>query len=402
MDEVVVVGAGPAGLCASIALAERGVANTIIAAPHRPAGDRPDTRTAALFNPSIHLLRNLGVWDKVAPDCAAISAIRLIDDTGGLFRAPEVIFEAKEISETVFGFNVPQGPLLSALRQAAEAAPLIRVLESDGVREFTFGGDTVTLHLAEGTTIEAKLAVAADGRNSLARRASKIIVDEKPTGQTAIACTFTHARDHRSVSTEFHRRPGPMTVVPMPGRQSSLVWVERPEVAQRLGNLSDAEFTQALERNLLGLLGSVSELGPRALFPLSHMNASAMAKDRIALIGEAAHAMPPIGAQGLNLSFRDIAVIAELVADAQGSGDDPGSNAVLKAYERARIADARERAFAVGSLNGALLSDLTPVQLARGASLHIINAFAPLRRILMQLGMAPAAPLPGLMQPRTT
>ncbi|MBU1212654.1 MAG: FAD-dependent monooxygenase [Alphaproteobacteria bacterium] len=399
MDEIVVVGAGPAGLCAGLALAQRGVASSIVAAPHRPAGDRPDTRTAALFNPSIQLLRNLGVWDAVAPDCAPLKAIRLIDDTGGLFRAPEVMFEASEIGEPVFGFNVPQGPLMAALRQAADDEPLIRVLESEGVREFTFATDTVTLHLADQSSVEAKLVIAADGRNSLSRRSAGIAVEEKPCGQTALVCTFTHSRDHRSISSEFHRRAGPMTVVPMPGRQSSLVWVERPEVAERLGALSEGEFSQTLERNLLGLLGIVTRTGPRGMFPLSHMTTRTMARNRVALIGEAAHAMPPIGAQGLNLSFRDCAVMAELAAKARRTGDDPGSDAVLQAYDRARLADARERAFAVGSLNGALLSDLGPVQLARGASLHIINAFAPLRRALMHLGMAPAAPLPALMQP---
>lgn len=192
-----------------------------------------------------------------------------------------------------------------------------------------------------------------------------------------------------------------MTVVPMPGRQSSLVWVERPEIAKRLGELSDSAFSKTLERNLAGLLGAIEQVGPRTLFPLSHMTAQAMGKRRIALVGEAAHAMPPIGAQGLNLSLRDVAVIAETTAQAQREGMDPGSDASLKSYEAARISDAKERAFAVGSLNAALRSELIPVQLARGASLHVINAIAPLRRTLMQLGMAPTGPLPLLMQPRT-
>ncbi len=400
MEDVVVVGAGPAGLCASLALAERGVAKTIIAAPHRPAGDRPDTSTAALFNPSIQLLQHLGVWEELAAECTPLRSIRLIDDTRSIFRAPEITFESEEIGQPAFGYNVPQGPLIAALRGAAERAQLVCICESEGVRHFTHRHDAVVLGLAEGATVDAKLVVAADGRNSLARQAAGISSHETPCDQTAVACAFTHVRDHRFVSSEFHRRAGPMTVVPMPGRQSSLVWVERPEVARRLGTLDNAAFSRTLERNLLGLLGMVTEVGPRSLFPLSHMTARSMANRRIALIGEAAHAMPPIGAQGLNLSLRDVAVIAEKTADAQRTGTDPGSDECLKAFESARMADAHQRGFAVGSLNGALQSDLILVQLARGAGLHIINSFAPLRRRLMRLGMAPASPLPVLMQPR--
>lgn len=399
MEDVIVVGAGPAGLCTALALADLGVPNTIIAAPHRPAGDKPDTRTAALFNPSIQLLDNLGVWQSISEHSAPMSAIRLIDDTGSVFRAPEVLFNASEIDQPVFGYNVPQGPLVAALRARATERPEITVHESGGVSDFTMHDHAITLHLSEGSTLQARLAIAADGRNSLARRAAGIATKDRPCGQTAVACSFSHSRDHGFISTEFHRRPGPLTVVPMPGRCSSLVWVERPQTAERLGALSDAEFCQTLERNLQGLLGTIFEAGPRVLFPLTHMSAESMVKNRIALLGEAAHAMPPIGAQGLNLSLRDVAVIAEKTAEAKNAGEDPGSHPGLLDYQRTRLQDAKERSFAVGSLNQALLSDLMPIQLARGAGLHLVNLVAPLRRQLMKLGMAPAGQLPALMRP---
>ncbi|MBU2583193.1 MAG: FAD-dependent monooxygenase [Alphaproteobacteria bacterium] len=401
MQDVIVVGAGPAGLCTALALAERGVPNTLIAAPHRPAGDKPDTRTAALFNPSIQLLRNIGVWNAVVEHCAPLAAIRLIDDTAAIFRAPELTFHASEIAEAVFGFNVPQVRLLAALNAKAQDAAAVRIVESAGVRDFSIGEDLVTLHLAEGDSLDARLVIAADGRNSLARRAAGISVKESPCNQTAVACAFWHQRDHQSVSTEFHRRAGPMTVVPMPGRASSLVWVERPETAARLGAMDDKEFARNLQRNLQGLLGEIAQVGPRVLFPLSHMTAAAMGRNRIALIGEAAHAMPPIGAQGLNLSLRDAAVVAEIAGEALQAGNDPGSPFCLGAYQDARLPDAKERSFAVGSLNAALISGLIPVQLARGAGLHLINAVPPLRRRLMHLGLAPRGPLPPLMRRET-
>ena len=400
MDEIVVIGAGPAGLSAALVLAEADVACTIIAAPHRPAGDRPDTRTAALFNPSITLLENIGVFDECRDECAELKSIRLVDDTGGLFRAPEVLFEAREIEAPRFGYNVPQEPLMRALRAAAQASDLIRIVESEGVCSVAVDSDRAELTLAEGVRLTAKLVVAADGRRSIARQGVDIPVKEVSSGQSAVTCVFGHTRPHAGVSTELHRKAGPLTVVPMPGMVSSLVWVERPDVADRLRSLDDKAFQQVLEDNLQGLLGEVLDVGPRALFPLSHLAADSMGRDRVALVGEAGHAMPPIGAQGLNLSLRDVGTLADVVSEAVASNSDVGSPDLLERYSALRKADAKNRDFAVWSMNQALLSDLLPVQAARGVALHTIKAFGPLRRQLMQLGMAPMSGLPAIMRAR--
>ncbi len=400
MDEIVVIGAGPAGLCAALVLAEAKIACTIIAGPHRPAGNRPDTRTAALFNPSITLLENIGVFDQCRDDCAELKSIRLVDDTGGLFRAPEVLFEAHEIGAPRFGYNVPQEPLMRALRAAAQASELIRIVESEGVRSVSATSDQAELMLAEGLSLTSKLVVAADGRRSIARQGVDIAVKDVSSGQSAVTCVFGHTRPHAGVSTELHRKAGPLTVVPMPGMMSSLVWVERPDVADRLRSLDDAAFKRVLEDNLQGLLGVVRDVGPRAIFPLSHLSADSMGRNRVALVGEAGHAMPPIGAQGLNLSLRDVGTLADLVSEAVAGNSDVGSSALLERYSALRKSDAKNRDFAVWSMNQALLSDLLPVQAARGAALHTIKAFGPLRRQLMQIGMAPTTGLPSIMRSR--
>ncbi len=396
-NNVAVVGAGPAGLCAALALARSHIPVTLIAAPHRPAGNRPDTRTAALFNPAITLLQNLGAWEHCKRKSAQLNAIRLIDDTGDLIRAPEVLFRATEIGVPVFGYNVPQEPLVHALHQAAQHAPALQIIESEGVRELEPGTNDVELHLAEGKTLRARLVVAADGRKSITRKAAGITTQTRECGQTAVTCIFAHTRNHAGVSSEFHRRAGPMTVVPMPGQYSSLVWVERPTVAQRLYDMDEPHFIRILEKNLQGLLGSISNVGPRAIFPLSHMNADRMASNRITLVGEAGHAMPPIGAQGLNLSLRDVAHLAELVAEAASRDDDIGAKPLMRQYDSLRTPDARTRRLAVNTLNQALLSEFAPVQIGRAMGMHLIKAFSPLRHQLMKLGMAPTTPLPPLM-----
>ncbi|MEQ8825669.1 MAG: FAD-dependent monooxygenase [Filomicrobium sp.] len=401
MPDIAAIGAGPAGLCVALALAKMGVASTIIAAPHKPAGNRPDTRTAALFNPSIALLQNIGVFDSCRADCAELKAIRLVDDTEGLFKAPAVLFEAREIGVPRFGYNVPQEPLMLALNEAARVSGLIEVIESQGVRKVIPEHDFAHLELAEGGRISAKLVIAADGRRSVARESVNIAVKETPCPQAALTCVFMHARPHHGVSTELHRKAGPLTVVPMPGNASSLVWVERPDVAERLKGLSDEAFQRVLEENLQGLLGDIHQPGPRALFPLSHLGAETMGKDRVALLGESGHAMPPIGAQGLNLSLRDVACLVELVVEAVEAGRDVGGADLLQRYSTLRLADAKNRDFAVWSMNQALLTELLPLRAARGAALHVIRAVGPLRRQLMQLGMAPPGDLPALMRPQS-
>ncbi len=310
--DICVVGGGPAGLVAALTLSRTGARVALVAAPHHPAGNRPDTRTAALFTGSINLLRNLDVWEACRIHCETLNAIRLIDDTDGLMKAPEIKFTSDEIGLERFGYNVPQGVLVSALEAAVSAMPdKIERIASAGVATVRPGADEISIDLVEGQTLQARLVAAADGRNSICRQGAEIGVEKSGYEQTAVTCIFDHSRPHGGISTEFHRLAGPCTVVPMPGNASSLVWVERPSVAERLMSYDDKTFTQMLESRLGGMLGLVSNISPRAAFPLTSVHAKRMAANRVALIGEAGHVMPPIGAQGLNLSFRDAAVLAE-------------------------------------------------------------------------------------------
>lgn len=402
-----VVGGGPAGLAAALALARSGVETALIASPPRP-GAAPDTRTAALFAGSVQFLINIGAWNGVAPQSAPIKAIRILDDTGGALRAPETSFTARDAGRETFGINVPNQALVVALWAAITAEARITVfgpaLAERVILNSTTGDETADneeaaeIMLADGRSIRARLVVAADGRRSMCRDEAGIETTAWRYEQSAIACTFTHSRAHHDISTELHRAAGPLTTVPMPGRQSSLVWVERPDEAERLRALDEAAFRAVLEERLQGLLGSIGSIGPRSHFPLSGLTAKPFGRSRVALVGEAGHVIPPIGAQGLNLGLRDAATIAEGAADAVRAGRDPGGSDVLAAYSTARMADVTSRVWTVDILNRSLLSAFVPLQLARGAGLTALKMLGPLRRALVREGLQPTGAVPALMR----
>lgn len=393
--DVVICGTGATGLAAALALAATGLEVGLIGPPPEPA----ETRTAALFAGSIELLRTLGVWDALAPQSAELRAIRLVDDTESLLRAPEVLFEAREAGLASFGSNVPNGPLVQALATGVARSARVRWVSEAPLAALDIGSERITAKCENNAVFTGLIAVGADGRGSRCRAAAGIATKTWDYPQAAIATTFTHARAHDGVSTEFHRASGPCTTVPMPGLASSLVWVERPAIAHRLAGMQQAEFRAALETRLHGLLGAVGEIGPRRAFPLSGLEAERLGHNRVALVGEAAHVIPPIGAQGLNLGLRDVAALAETLATARSRAADIGADDVLGAYHQARARDVASRTLGVDLLNRSLLSELLAAQLARGAGLHALKSVAPLRRWAMAAGMAPPGPLPRLMQP---
>ncbi len=395
-----VVGGGPAGLAAALALGAAGADVVLAAPPHRAAGQAPDNRTAALFAGSIEFLKNLGVWDLIAPHSAPITAIRILDDTGALLRAPEVTFTAAEVGLDVFGWNVPNNALVAGLTAGASKPESGVTLQSTlGIAQVEIGNDAVTLTSQEGDRFEALLVAGADGRNSLCRTAAGIATRTWSYPQAAIATSFRHSRPHGSVSTEFHRPAGPFTTVPLPDLSSSLVWVERPEEAQRLAALDEAAFRTAVEIRLQGLLGALGEIAPRAVFPLSGLTAERFGGNRVALVGEAGHVIPPIGAQGLNLGIRDAAALADCVAEALAAGRDPGGSVALDAYSARRRSDVTSRITTIDVLNRSLISDFVPVHLARGMGLVALKTFGPLRRLAIREGLQPSQSLPSLLKP---
>jgi 2-octaprenyl-6-methoxyphenol hydroxylase len=389
----IVVGGGPAGLTAAISLAEGGVNTTLVGLPAAKA----DNRTTALLAGSVVALETLGVWPSCAENAAPLRTMRIVDNTGRLWRAPEVKFSADEIGLDAFGHNIENCHLVDALAKRARQLPALSIVE-DEVVSVSPQVDSVTVILKSGNCLHGQIIVGSDGRQSLCRAAAGITANERRYPQTAMTLCLSHSRPHRDTSTEFHTPGGPFTLVPLPGNRSSLVWVLEPDAANELALLDDIALAGRIEQASHSILGKLQVEPGRGIFPLTVSITRRFAAVRIALVGEAAHVLPPIGAQGLNLGLRDSATIAELVVAAQREGRDIGAADVTSRYDHMRRADAGSRTLAIDLLNRSLLSDLLPVQGVRGLGLYMLDRIGPLRRAVMREGVAPAASQPRLMR----
>ena len=383
--DVFVVGAGLTGLTAAIGFARAGRRVVCAGATERLGHGR----TVALLGPSVDFLDELGVWPAAAPRAAPMRGLRIVDDTGSLFAPPPTEFRAGEIGRGVFGWNVENAALADALEVSAAARPHLVRIAAD-VAAFDFAPERAAVTLADGRVFVAALVVGADGRASPSRRAAGIAIRERRYPQSALTVLVAHARPHDDFSTEFHTRQGPFTLVPLPAapgalHRSSLVWAMSEAEAKRRAALDDDALAAEIERQSRSLLGAMRIEGERGLFPLARQSVNRLAATRLALVGDAAHAFPPIGAQGFNLGLRDVkALIAATTAS-----DDLGADAALDAYARSRAADVAFRTAAVAGLNRSLLADCAPVDLARGLGLAALGAIGPLRRLAMREGVAP-------------
>jgi len=403
--DIAVVGAGAAGLTAALAFARDGYSTALVG----PVRVNRDGRTVALLDGSVSLLEALGAWDAILPHAAPLETMRLVDATDNLFRAPTVEFKSHEIDLDAFGWNVENATLVETLAEAVGEVPgLVHLPVAaeglGGVQEVLApGADTAeesgskrAVRLADGSTILASLIVAADGRASKLREGAEIRTRTWTYPQKALTTILAHERDHRDISSEFHTRHGPFTLVPLPGRRSSLVWVTAPEKAEDLMALDDAALARAVEKQARSILGAMRIDGPRGIVPMSGMSVARYTAERLALVGETAHVFPPIGAQGLNLGLRDVAALRDAVVGARS--DDPGGRDALSAYERSRALDVRLRTAGVDMLNRTLLAGILPADFLRGAGLHALSFVGPLRRVLMREGVTPTMGTPQLMR----
>ncbi len=377
----VVVGAGITGMAMALAVARRGADVTLLSAGPlpRPAGEIAlDGRTAALLQPAIEFLSRLGVFDPQGLGAAPLYRLRIVNLADKA--APSITFDAAEIGLEAFGWNIPNAALQARLASAVDREPRIAVLEDAPLSSVVETRDRLLLRCGR-ERLAARLVIGADGRNSVVRETAAIGTIDKDRGQTAIVCRFAHQRPHRNISTELHKKGGPFTMVPLPGRNSSLVWVDTDaKGAERLA-MDDSTFRGAMAEHAAPWLGEIGAVSVRHAYPIRARLAKALTAPRRALVGEAAHVMSPLGAQGLNLSLRDVQTLAALLAEHQG---DPGDDRLLDAYAAARKLDVNTRFWGIDTLNMLVKGSLPPFRQASSLALGLLDRLPPARRLLMQ------------------
>jgi 2-octaprenyl-6-methoxyphenol hydroxylase len=386
--KAVVVGGGPAGLAAAALLAQAGIDTVCISA------DRPrDGRTVALMVPAIRLLQSIGVWPgALNSQSSALKKLHIRDDTGNLLSAPDLRFAAEELNQEAFGWNIPIDALTPALHDAAQ---------SFGVRFINHKATAchsdeqhLTITTASGETITARVAIAADGINSVLRKSAGIETQSWVFDQMALITRFSHSGPHHDTSTEWHRHGGLFTTVPMPGQRSSLVWMDRPEKITALAALPANELAKEIQLASHNILGLVTNVEATQSFPMRGQLAKHFAASRIMLVGEAAHVFPPVGAQGLNMSLRDAGHAVDVIT----ATDDPGDDTAMKDYDRKRQSDVSTRAYAISLVNHTLLAEISVAHIVRAAGLAAVSTFPPLRDFVMRQGLAPEGNLPFAMR----
>jgi 2-octaprenyl-6-methoxyphenol hydroxylase len=377
--DILIVGGGLSGLAAALALG--GSVEKVVNVAPLAAG--ADHRTTALLNSSLEFLDSLGIGAAIRRAGAPLATMRIVDDTRRLIHAPQVNFHASEIGLEAFGYNIANGKLAEILRPAVAAAGIAFVDASlEAIRE---AEGAWTAELSNGEIVAADLIVGADGRNSAVRGFANIAARTWQYPQVAIVLNVGHQYPHDDASTEFHTPSGPFTVVPLGPKTASLVWVESAARATQISAMQPGELEMTIERKMYSMLGRIEALLPLQTFPLTGMVARRFAKGRIVLVGDAAHVLPPIGAQGFNLGIRDIQTLGELVR----SSTVADRSGVAETYHLRRLVDVTGRISAIDIMNRSLLADFLPVQLARSIGFEALRTIPPLRRFAMREGIAP-------------
>ena len=390
--DILISGGGIAGLTAAAVFGAAGF-DVICVDPTPPVTDRDadgsDLRTTAFLQPAHGLLQHCGLWDRLEPHAAPLQIMRIVDAGGGI-PEPRVVrdFNAADISDQPFGWNLPNWLLRREMVARLHELPNVDFRPGTGTVSLFTRTAEARVGLSDGTRIHTKLVIAADGRNSPMREAAGIKVHTTRYGQKALAFAVTHPIAHENVSTEIHRSGGPFTLVPLPDWQgqpsSAIVWMERGPRAVELLNLPEAEFEAAMTERSCGLFGPLKLASRRTIWPIISQSAERLSAQRVALMAEAAHVVPPIGAQGLNMSLGDLRSLLDL---AQARPEGLGDAQMLDAYHKARHAEIELRVKGIDLLNRASMVEARPLRDARAAGLNALYSMPVVRKTLMQMGL---------------
>ncbi len=394
--DIVISGGGPAGLTAAAALANAGF-KLLLVDPTAPTtrGDAAtsDLRSTAFLQPARDLFQTAGVWDRLSGAAVPLRALRIVDTVG----TPPTIrderaFLPSELGADVFGWNFLNWVIRRELVAHLQAQGRVTLKFGTGFKSMLRRTSGAIVSLTDGTRVRARLVVGADGRDSAVREAAGIGVSTTRYGQKSLAFTATHERPHENISTEIYHEGGPFTMVPLDdidGKPASaIVWMNQGKRAHDLLKMEPAQFNAEMTERAAGLSGNMELASRRGMFPIISQRAERLTAQHCAIIAEAAHVLPPIGAQGLNTSLNDVAALLEAAVTHR---DELGGERMLASYEHARARDISRRARAIDLFNRVTRSGNPGLQSLRLAGLKAAHDMAPVRRSLMRAGMGPDA-----------
>ncbi|MEM9682487.1 MAG: UbiH/UbiF/VisC/COQ6 family ubiquinone biosynthesis hydroxylase, partial [Pseudomonadota bacterium] len=370
--DVLIVGGGMAGLTLACALGGAGARVVVVdrADPSATLATDFDGRASAIAHASAMAFRGIGLWPRLEAHASPIVDIRVAD--GHPLRGVSPLFlhyDHRDVGDDPFGYIIENRRIREAQSALSAELDAVTLLAPADIAVLDRGAGSVTAHLADGRTVRAGLAVAADGRFSETRRDAGIGVKSFAYDQTAIVCTVRHERAHDGVAVELFLPGGPFAMLPMTDNRSNVVWTERKDLAPIYLGLDDDAFMEELRQRFGGWLGEIELTGPRFSYPLGVSHAQRYTDRRLVLIGDAAHAIHPIAGQGLNLGLRDVAALAELIVDSHRLGLDLAGPQVLARYERWRRVDNLMLTAVTDGLNRLFSNDIGPVRLARDIGL---------------------------------
>ncbi len=395
MKDVVIIGSGLIGASMAVSLAKIGLDVAVVEASPARANTQTsyDGRTSAVAQGSVRVLSALGIWQRLG-DLSPINDIRVCDNGGRFY----VHYDHREAGDEPFGYIVENRLVRMAQEEAMAAQSSIEMIQPDSVKSIEHEPSHVVITLESGRVLNARLMLVADGKFSGTRALLGIAVREMTYGQTAMVFTIEHSLAHHGVAVERFMPAGPFALLPMTHQRTNVVWAEPDDMAAHMMTLSDDERLQELRARVGGHLGEISIAGGTHSYPLKLLHAHDYIRPRIALIGDAAHAIHPIAGQGANLGYRDVAVMSEVIADAARVGLDWGAENVLAHYQQWRKLDTLMMTSATDGLNRLFSNSIRPIKIARDLGLGVVNRMAPAKRLLMQNAMGLTGDLPRMMK----
>ena len=399
--DILIVGGGLNGPALALAAATAGLKSIVIDALPEAARTQEDFdgRGYALALSSVRMLDNLGLWERLEPNAQPMREIKVTDGRVGdaqVFLG--LHFDSAEIEEGPMGQMVEDRYLRRALLEAMETNPRVDQRAGETVIAQHSGPGGISVTLASGETLRARLLVGADGRQSGTAARAGIRRTGWGYGQTALVCAIAHDAPHHGVAHQFFMPPGPLAILPLPGNRSSIVWSETDAQARAINALPDEDYLEVLRPRFGDFLGEISLAGKRFVYPLNLTLANSFIAERLALVGDAAHGMHPIAGQGLNAGLRDVAALADVLSHAQRRGEDIASPLVLARYQQWRRFDTASLAAATDLFNRLFSNDNALLRLGRDLGMAAINAVPGLRRGFIREAAGITGDLPELMR----